>query len=123
MERLSTFFHWLGTPFRALARGLIVLVNLTRQQMRALFSLAMIGGIVSLSFQNIGLIVMVRGLLRDAAPGSLFGAMALNQQWWNNVIMAGFAAILGLVVFGADYFRAKVDQKEIEFGKGGRPEE
>lgn len=72
---------------------------------------------VSLSLQNIGLISLVRQTLNDAEPGSLFGAMALNQQWWNNAIIAGFGLILGLVVFGADYFKAKVNQKEIEFGK------
>ena len=82
----------------------------------------MLGGIIALSLQNIGLIVMVRRVLGDASPGSLFGQMALNQQRWNNAIMAGFGLILGLVVFGADYFRAKVDQREVEFGRG-KPEE
>lgn len=116
---MTRFFHWLGHPFRCMARACIALINLSQTQIRALFSLGMLGGIISLSFQNIGLIVMVRRALGEAAPGSLFGAMALNQQWWNNAIMAGFGAILGLVVFGADYFRAKVDQREIEFGKKG----
>lgn len=116
---MTRFFHWLGHPFRCMARACIALINLTQTQIRALFSLGMLGGIIALSFQNIGLIVMVRRLLRDAAPGSLFGQMALNQQFWNNAIMAGFGLILGLVVFGADYFRAKVDQREIEFGKKG----
>lgn len=116
MNRLATFMHWLGHPFRCCARAFTALINLTQTQIRALFSLGMLGGIIALSFQNIGLIVIVRRVLDDAEPGSLFGAMALNQQWWNNAIMAGFGAILGLVVFGADYFRAKVDSKEIEFG-------
>lgn len=119
--RLAAFFHWLGHPFRAAASAFRVLINLTQAQIRALFSLGMLGGIVALSFQNIGLIVLVRSVLQDASPGSLFGEMALNQQYWNNVIMGGFGLILGLVVFGADYFRAKLNQKEIEFGN--KPDE
>lgn len=116
MERLAAFCRWLGRPFRAMACAFRVLINLTQTQIRALFSLGMLGGIVALSFQNTGLIVLVRSVLKDASPGSLFGEMALNQQFWNNVIMGGFGLILGLVVFGADYFRAKINQKEIEFG-------
>lgn len=114
--QFATFARWLGYPFRAAANAARLLINLSQTQIRALFSLGMLGGIIALSLQNIGLIVMVRRVLGDAAPGSLFGVMALNQQWWNNAIMAGFGIILGLVVFGADYFRAKIDQREIEFG-------
>lgn len=92
------------------------LINLSRAQLRVMFSLAMLGGIIALSMQNIALIAVVYRKLGDAAPGSLFGQMALNQQWWNNAIMAGFAAILGLVVWGADYLRAKYPGGEIEAG-------
>lgn len=119
---IATFLRWLGHPFRVLARAFTALINLSQTQIRALFSLGMLGGIIALSLQNIGLIVMVRQLLKDAAPGSLFGQMALNQQWWNNAIMAGFGVTLGLVVFGADYFRAKVEGKEVEFGRKGGEE-
>lgn len=122
MTRLAHFARWCGHPFRAVARGLMVLINLSREQMRALFSVAMIGGIIALSTQNMVLIIMEWLGVEDTQPGSLFGRMVLNQQWWNNAIMAGFAAILGLVVFGADYFRAKVDQKEIEFGSKAKGE-
>lgn len=122
MTHAANFLRWLGHPFRVLACAARALINLTQTQIRALFSLGMLGGIIALSLQNIGLIVMVRRVLGDASPGSLFGQMALNQQWWNNAIMAGFGLILGLVVFGADYFRAKVDQREVEFGRA-KPEE
>lgn len=116
MTALRTFCHWLGHPFRVMACAFRALINMTQAQIRALFSIGMLGGIVSLSFQNIGLIAMVRQTLNDAAPGSLFGAMALNQQWWNNAIMGGFALILGLVVWGADYLKAKFGDREIEAG-------
>lgn len=114
--------RWLGTPFRAIGAVARFLVNMNRQQMRAIFSLAMVGGIIALSFQNAGLILLVYKLLGDATPGSLFGRMALNQQFWNNIIMAGFAVILGLVVFGADWFRAKYGDKEVNFGRGEQSE-
>lgn len=104
--------------FRAPGNVCRFLVNMSRTQMKSVFSLAMVGGIIALSFQNAALIVLVYRLLGDATPGSLFGRMALNQQLWNNAIMAGFAIILGLVVFGADYFRAKYGDGEVGFGKG-----
>lgn len=86
--------------------------------MRSLFSIAMLGGIIALSFQNAGLILMVRQLLGDALPGSLFGKMALNQQLWNNGIIALFCVSLALVVWGADYFTAKYKGGEISAGRG-----
>ncbi len=122
METAQRILHALFYPFRAIGDFLRALINMDRRQMRALFSVAMLGGIVSLSFQNIGLIMMVRNLLKDAGPGSLFGQMALNQQWWNNAIMAGFATILGMVVWGADYLKAKYGDKEFEAGKKGDEE-
>lgn len=116
MERARAFFHWLGTPFRAFGNFLRALVNLSRTQMRAIFSLGMLFGIIALSFQNLGLMLMVEK--RAASTESLFGQMASNQQWWNNAIMAGFAAILGAVVWGADYLRAKYGGVEFAAGKG-----
>lgn len=117
MTRLRAFFHWLGTPFRSFGNFLRALVNLTRTQMRAIFSLGMLGGIVALSFQNLAMLywVYVKGI---SDKDTLFAQMALSQQFWNNAIMAGFAAILGLVVFGADYLRAKHGGFEFAAGKG-----
>lgn len=116
MSKAREFFHWLGTPFRAIADFLRALVNLTRTQMRAIFSLGMLAGIIALSMQNLGLMLMVEK--RASSIESLFGQMALNQQWWNNAIMASFATILGLVVWGADYLKAKHGGLEIEAGNG-----
>lgn len=116
MEKARAFFRWLGYPFHVGANFLRALVNLSRTQMRAIFSLAMLGGIIALSFQNLGLMFMVDK--RAASTESLFGQMALNQQWWNNAIMGGFASILGMVVWGADYLRAKYGGVEVEAGNG-----
>lgn len=117
IDKARAFFYWLGTPFRALGNFLRALVNLTRTQMRAIFSLGMLGGIVALSFQNLAMLywVYVKGI---SDKDTLFAQMALSQQFWNNAIMAGFAAILGLVVFGADYLRAKHGGFEFAAGKG-----
>jgi len=118
MKNIQFFMRWLGHPFRTIARACMFLVNLDQTQIRALFGLGMLGGIVALSLQNIGLIIMVRRVLGEASPGSLFGQMAMDQQWWNNAIMAGFGGILGLVVFGADYFKFKHGETEGGFGRG-----
>ncbi len=115
---IAAVWHWLGGPFRAFQALCIGLVNMSRVQMRALFSIAMLGGIISLSFMNTGLILMVRQLLGEARPGSLFGQMALNQQLWNNVIITVFCVSLALVVWGADYLRAKYKDAEISAGNG-----
>lgn len=118
MENFRCFLHWLGHPFRSISKGCMFLINLNQTQIRALFSIGMLGGIIALSLQNISLIIVVRHALGQASPGSLFGQMALDQQWWNNAIMAGFGGILGLVVFGADYFKFKHGETEGGFGKG-----
>lgn len=118
MTKARVFFQWLGHPFRVFGNFLRTLVNLTRTQMRAIFSLAMLGGVIALSFQNLGLMLMVDK--RAASAESLFGQMALNQQWWNNAIMASFATILGLVVWGADYLKARYADIELETGRGER---
>lgn len=123
MTRLTAFLHWLGHPFRAFGALLRALVNLTRIQMRALFSVAMLGGIISLSFQNMALIALVYRLGDGASIQSLLGKMVLSQQFWNNAIMGSFALILGLVVWGADRFRMKSRIAEIEAGRQPDPEE
>lgn len=116
MAKVRAFFYWLGTPFRAFADFLRALVNLSRTQMRAIFSLGMLAGIIALSLQNLGLMVLVEK--KRAGVETLFGQMALSQQFWNNAIMAGFGTILGLVVFGADFLRAKYGGFEATMGKG-----
>jgi len=113
---LGSFFHWLGAPFRMIGRAAMVLVNLDRRQMRSVFSLGMLGGIIALSMQNVALLYGAYAAPQPIARESLVGVMALSQQFWNNAIMAGFAAILGLVVWGADYLKAKYKDAELETG-------
>lgn len=115
---IAATWHWLGGPWRTLKTLCVALVSMDRRRMRSLFSLAMLGGIIALSFQNGFLILMVRELLGEARPGSLFGQMALNQQFWNNVIIVVFCVAMALVVWGADYFSAKF--KDVEVGAGNR---
>lgn len=118
MNKIQCFLRWIGHLFRSVSRGCMFLINLNHTQIRALFSLGMLGEIIALSLQNIGLIIMVRRAFGEASPDSLLGHMAMDQQWWNNAIMAGFGGILGLVVFGADYFKFKHGKTEGGFGKG-----
>lgn len=116
---IAAVWHWLGGPWRSMKALAIALVNMDRLQMRALFSIAMLGGIIALSVMNTGLILMVRQLLGYAPPGSLFGQMALNQQLWNNAIITVFCVSLALVVWGADYLRAKYkDVIDLSAGSG-----
>ncbi|AIT81210.1 hypothetical protein [Novosphingobium pentaromativorans] len=111
------FLHWLGHPLRAVVSALTVLVNLTRQQMRALFSLAMIGGMISLSGQNfIYTYFARRAVARGEAYRPLFDLIQ-EQMRFNSALVAWFAVILGLIVFGADWLRAKWGDRELQFGK------
>lgn len=120
--KLRAFFYWLGFPFRALADGFRVLVNLTRQQMRALFSVAMIGGIISLSTQNFAYVAIAGQVVARGENYAPMFRLVQEQMRFNSALIGWFAVILGLVVFGADYFRAKLGEKELEFGSGTPPE-
>jgi len=118
IEKANHFLKWIGTPLRAISRGLMVLVNLSGQQMRALFSLAMIGGMIATSFQNIFYLHLAKTAVeRGEQYLPLFGLIA-KQITFNSYLIAWFAGIMGLIVFGADYFRAKHGETEIGFGKG-----
>jgi len=117
-DRITRLTAWLGKPFHAMARGLMVLVNLSGKQMRALFSLAMIGGMIASSFQNVYYLVLAKDAVeRGEQYLPLFGLIA-KQITFNSYLIAWFAGIMGLIVFGADYFRAKHGETEVGFGKG-----
>lgn len=118
MSKLHAFTHWRGTPFRALANAFRLLVNLTGRQVKALFSLAMLGGMISLSFQNIGLTYVAKDATERGEVYVRFFDLVQEQMRFNSGLIAWFAVIMGLIVFGADYFRAKVGDKEVGFGRG-----
>lgn len=119
MKALAAFLHLLGSPFRCLAASIRALVNLSGRQMRALFSVAMMGGIFSLSLQNIGYTVVARNAVESGDLYRPFFDLIQEQMRFNSALIAWFAIIMGLIVFGADYFRAKVGEKEIGFGRSG----
>jgi hypothetical protein len=104
--------------WRAIIAALTVLINLTGRQMRALFSLAMLGGIVIHSATNWLYINMVRSMVDSGDLNMVFFGMILEQMRFNSAIVGLFALFVALIVFGADYLRAKHGDSEISFGKG-----
>lgn len=94
-------------------------IGLTRPQVRSLYAVAMLGGIVALSVQGWAMVA----LLHDLAHGgsfdiNLFGALLFVLKW-TFYLIAGHAACVALVVFGADYLRFKYGDAEVSAGKGG----
>lgn len=117
IEKARAFFYWVGHPLRAVAAAFAVLVNLSRQQMRSLFSVAMIGGVIALSTQNVFYTYLARRAVDEGDTYHPLFLLIQEQMRFNSGLIAWFALILGLVVFGADYFRARLGEKEIEFGE------
>lgn len=113
--------RWLGTPFRAVANAFRALVNLTSRQVKALFSLGMLGGMIALSLQNVALTFAAKQAVEEGDTFRIYFDLIQEQMRFNSGLIAWFAVIMGLIVFGADYFRAKVGDKEIGFGKGDEP--
>lgn len=122
MSRSARILCWLGTPFRAIAASVRFLVNLDTRQMRALFSLAMIGGMVALSIHNIIYTYVAKDAVERGETFRPFFDLIQEQMRFNSGLIAWFAIIMGLIVFGADYFRAKWGDKEIGLGKGDHKE-
>lgn len=111
MTRAGRFWHWLGTPFRAI-------VALKQAQVKSLFSIAMLVGIIVLSWQNMGLTYVAARAVDKGDTYRGFFALIQEQMRFNSGLIAWFAVILGLIVFGADYFRAKWGDKEFGAGRG-----
>lgn len=123
MNRLQIFGRWLATPFRKVGQALVALVNMTGRQMRSLFSLAMIGGMVSLSAQNVWYTFRAEKAVGKGQEYHSFFALLQEQLRFNSGLIAWFAIIMGGLVWGADYFRAKWGDKEVGMGKGAAPPE
>lgn len=111
MNRVQRFWRFLGTPFRAI-------VALKREQVRSLFAVAMMCGIIALSAEN----WLILGLAHDAVEaGDKFSGwfnLLIERTRYNSGLQGFFAMIMGLVVFGADYLKAKWGDKEFSAGKG-----
>lgn len=118
MSKVAAFFRWLGHPFRAVANAFSLLVNLTSRQIKAMFSLGMLGGMISLSMQNALLTYVAKSAVEQGDTFRAYFDLIQEQMRFNSALTAWFAVIMGLIVFGADYFRAKVGDKEVGFGRG-----
>lgn len=112
MTRTQRFWRFLGTPFRAI-------VSLTQRQVRSLFGIAMLAGIIVLSWQNMALTYVAARAVEKGDTYLGFFALIQEQMRFNSGLIAWFAFILGLIVFGADYFRARWGDREISAGSGG----
>lgn len=122
---MSKFFaclwRFVTAPYRMVVSILIVLVNLSARQMRAIFSLAMLGGIVALSAQNV---IYISWAKQAVALGEnympWFGLLA-DQIRFHSWLIGVLSGIVGMIVIGADWLRAKYGQFEIGLGKGPAP--
>lgn len=104
--------------WRAITTALTVLVNLTGRQVRALFSLALLGGIVIHSATNWIYIFIVHSMVIEGDLNMVFFGMILEQMRFNSAIIGLFALFVALIVFGADYMKAKYGAAEVSLGKG-----
>lgn len=121
MNWLVAFLHWLNTPFRTLALALRFLVDLTPQQLKSVFSLGMLGGMMALSWHNVWYTYRAEAAVAKGVAYKDFFTLLAEQIRFNSYLLAWFALIMGLVVFGADYIRAKWGDKEATFGRGSDP--
>jgi len=105
------FWRFLGTPFRAI-------VSLRFEQVRSLFAIAMLAGIVALSVENWVLMGLAHHSIEAGETMGAWLGLIVERTRYNSGLQAWFSIILGLVVFGAEYLRAKWGDKEFGAGKG-----
>jgi len=105
------FWHWLGTPFRAI-------VALDFKQVRSLFAISMLLGIIALSAENWVLLGLAHHSVESGEVLKAWLGLLIERTRYNSGLQAWFSVILGLVVFGAEYFRAKWGDKEFGAGRG-----
>lgn len=105
---MARFFRWLLSPFRWA-------VYLERAQMRNLFSVFMLLGIIATSVTNWVYMAFAYSAIKSGASMAWLG-MIIEQTRFNSGLIAWFAFIMGAIVFGADYLRAKFGDRELEMG-------
>lgn len=124
MRYLAAFVHWLGKPFRAAARSIAFMVDLTPRQMQSLCTLALIGGIMANSFWQY---LYVSGVRRAAMSGMPFNSpyfeVATNAVKWLAMMSGGFAMFMCLIAFGADWLRFKMRDIEFDAGHDNGPDQ
>lgn len=108
----ARFWRWLGTPFRAI-------VALDFQQVRSLFAIAMLCGIIALSMENWVLTGLAHHAVSEGEAMTGWLTLLIERLRYNSGLQAWFAIIMGLIVFGAEYFRARFGDKEFSAGRRG----
>ncbi len=98
-------------------RCIKAILALTREQVRALYSIAMLFGIVALSVESWVLLGIAYNAAQEGEASAFFGLLVTRLRYVS-VLTGMFALIVALVVFGADYFRAKWGDNELSAGKG-----
>lgn len=88
-------------------------LSMTRTQIRSLYALAMLGGIVA--FCGAGAAIMWFAYDAALANPSWF-KLAVEVIRYLFALIAMFALIVAMTVFGAEFFKAKYGGNEIEFG-------
>ena len=89
------------------------IMSLTRLQVRSLYSVSLLLGIVALC----GAGALLLYFAYDAAlTNPLWFGLAVEVIRYIFALIALFALIVALTVFGADYFKAKWGDKEFEAG-------
>lgn len=90
IDKAKAFLHWVGYPLRAIAGAFRVLVNLSRQQMRSLFSVAMIGGVIALSTQNVLYTYLARRAVDEGDTYRPLFLLIQEQMRFNSGLIARF---------------------------------
>lgn len=116
MTRARAFLSWLATPFRVIARGMMVLVNLTPRQMQALVTLFVIGGLMVYCWHQWFYVALARAMatdprVSDDSPAWDVLTDAASSNFW---LSAGCLLTLCAIAFGAEWLRVKY--KDFEAG-------
>lgn len=112
MKIVARFWRFVGTPFRAI-------VGLDFRQVRSLFAIAMLCGIISLSAENWTYMWLAHHAVEEGETLKSWLGLLIERTRYNSGLQAWFAFIMGLVVFGAEYFHVRWGDKEL--GGGRKP--
>lgn len=133
MNLRDRFFFILGEIWGFItfpARLAMKMVDMSGQQLRAVFMMAMLGGMISNQF----IAFIYLGMAQDAVDAAVvrngvttlvntkasmpFFALIVEQLRFLSGLTAWFAIILGAIVIQADRLRIRSGENEISIGKG-----